>query len=623
MRLALRRALPYALAVLALLLARHGRLAETVNLVLYDLAVQLRPHPSAAALPIRLITIEEEDLRQLGWPLPDRVLAEAVARMERAGVVAIGLVLYRDLGVGSGQEALRRQAAAPGPLLSVYSQIDGIGPIPGTPPQRQAYNDLLTDADGVVRRDLVHVRGQGAAGVALPLRLLEHGRQQVISPLRQRMETAPGGLERLGADSGGYSGLDDAGFQTMLSFHRPGSFQSWSLRSLLAGRVQPERLRGTMVLVGSRAPSLRDGFPVPFGRLPWAQTARRMPAIELHAHRLAALLARERGWRAGLAAAPGWFNGLVLAIAVALGVGLGEGIASLRRSFQAVALVAGLGLAAGGVALFIGGLWLNLALPLVGLIATATAAWTGRGMEQQQQRQQWQGLLGQTISASVARELWSQREELLAGDRCRAQERFVTLLIADIEHFTAIAEELAPDPLLRWLNQAMERLVVPIQSQGGLVNKFTGDGVLAVFGAPLSLGVEADAAAALAAARGICDEIQTLNAVLAATGEPRVRLRLGLHSGQVLVGSIGSRERWEYGVIGDAVNCASRIDTLPGLRDAESPPEPRSDCRILLSGATRALVAERAPADLSWRCWGVHALSGRSRREEIWELIRA
>jgi adenylate cyclase len=613
-RLLLRRALPYALAALALAAVRHGRLAETLNVLLYDLAVQSRPLPSADPLPIRVIAIEEADLRQLGWPLDDQVLVEAIQRLERAGVGAIGLGLYRDLGVGRGQRDLRHLARAPGALISITSLIDGIGPIPGTPPERQAYNDLLVDADGVVRRDLVHVRGQGPAGVALPMRLLEHWRRQSISPLRVRLEADPRGLEALGPRSGGYTDLDDSGLQRLLAFHRPETFQSWSLRALLAGRVPPERLRGTIVLIGSRAPSLRDGFPVPFGRQPWSQTTRRMAAVDLHAHRLAALLALERGQQVGLTAASGTFNDLLVLVAIACGALLGEGLGSLRRSLQAVAVVSGAGLAAGWGALVWGGVWFNLAMPLAGLVAMATAAWTSRGIEQQQQQRQLQRLLGQTISTSVARELWKQREDLLVADRFRARELFVTLLIADIVHFTAVAEALPPEPLLRWLNQAMEQLVVAVQGEGGLVNKFTGDGVLAVFGAPLSQGEGADATAALQAALAIRQAMRVLNTQLRREGLPLVRLRLGLHSGWVLVGSVGSRERWEYGVIGDTVNCAARIDTLQGVG-------PSGDCRILLSGATRSLLGEDPWPSGLWKSWGSLSLNGRSRREDIWELV--
>ena len=620
MHLLLRRSLPYALAALVLVGVRQARLAENGNLFLYDLAIELRPKPSASDLPIRVIAIEEDDLRLLGWPINDHLLADAIRHLKEARVAAIGLDLYRDLGVAPGVQDLRSVVATASPVVSVYSLIDGVGPIPGTPPTRQAYNDLPIDADGVVRRDLLHVRGQGPAGVTLPLRLLELWHGQAISPLRVRWEAGPR-PDTLVANSGGYTHLDEGGIQRMLPFHRPGSFQSWSLRTLLAGQVPPQRLQGTVVLIGSRAPSLRDLFAVPVGRLPWSQGERGMPGVDLHAHRLAALMAQERGTPLGIGAVPDWLNTLLLVGAITAGAALGEGLPNLRRSGQAVALVAVFGMAAGGLLLWQGRLWLNLTLPLAGLIATATAAWTGRGMAQQLQRQQLQRLLGQTISPEVAQELWQQREVLLAGNRFRARELFVTVLLADIEHFTAVAEALPPEPLLDWLNQAMERLVTPIQIRGGLVNKFTGDGVLAVFGAPLSGSRPWNAATALEAALAIRAGFHKLNGQLQQGGQPPVRLRLGLHSGLVVAGSIGSNDRWEYGVIGDVVNCAARIDSLRSPNNADGTLPPSPNCRILMSGVTRDLLLDRCPHDLRWKPWGVHSLSGRTRQEEIWELL--
>jgi len=229
-----------------------------------------------------------------------------------------------------------------------------------------------------------------------------------------------------------------------------------------------------------------------------------------------------------------------------------------------------------------------------------------------------QRLLGQTISPAVARELWSQRRSLLAGDRFRARRLFVTVLIADIAGFTALAERLGPEALLAWLNRTLEVVIGPIDSGGGLVNKFTGDGLLAVFGAPLSQGREADARAALAAAGAIRHGIGALNGELAAAGQPLVRLRLGLHSGWVLAGSVGSRERWEYGVVGDAVNCAAHIDALAG-------PPLGDGCRILVSAVSRDLAgagdAEGGEANGGGgQPWGSMLLGGRREPMEIWEL---
>ncbi|MFN9645351.1 MAG: CHASE2 domain-containing protein, partial [Cyanobacteriota bacterium] len=84
--------------MLVLLALHKGRLAEAGNLRLHDLALRWRPLPSAAGLPIRVVAIEEEDLRRLGWPLDDRHLVGAIRRLEGAGVRTIGLDLYRDLG---------------------------------------------------------------------------------------------------------------------------------------------------------------------------------------------------------------------------------------------------------------------------------------------------------------------------------------------------------------------------------------------------------------------------------------------------------------------------------------------------------------------------------------------
>jgi adenylate cyclase len=606
--------------VAALLVLHQARLAEALNLRLHDLALKLRPLPSAAALPIRVVAIGEDDLRRLGWPLDDRHLVAAIRRLEAAGVRAIGLDLYRDLGVGEGRQELRRLAAAPGALVSVFSVIDGIGPIPGTPPERQAYNDLPIDRDGVVRRDLVHVRGQGPASVALPLRLLEHSRGENPGPLRRLLERDPRALEPLGPESGGYSDLEHDGVQRLLPFHDPATIPSWSLSALLAGQVPPAALRDTVVLVGSRAPSQRDFLPVPIRWRGPGGGAGQMAGVDLHAQRLAALLERERGQRLGLTAAPGWLNGALLVVAVLGGVALGEGIGSLRRSVAMVALLGGVAVVTGLALLLLAGVWLNLSLPVAALLALATAAWTGRGAEQQGQRQQLQRLLGQTIAPVVARELWSQRRSLLAGDRFRARRLFVTVLIADIAGFTALAERMGPEALLAWLNQTLEVMIGPVEQGGGLVNKFTGDGLLAVFGAPLSQGREADARAAVAAARAIRHGIEALNGERAAGGQPPVRLRIGLHSGWVLAGSVGSRERWEYGVIGDAVNCAARIEALAG-------PPLGDGCRILVSADCRDLAAAAAGAEggeeggeEGGRPWGAMPLGGRREPIEIWEL---
>ena len=159
----------------------------------------------------------------------------------------------------------------------------------------------------------------------------------------------------------------------------------------------------------------------------------------------------------------------------------------------------------------------------------------------------------------------------------------------------------------------MAAMVGPVQGEGGLVNKFTGDGLLAVFGAPLDRGTQLEGLAAVQAAATIRRALATLNAQLRAEGLPEMRVRIGIHTGPVLAGSVGTPERWEFSVVGDTVNCAARIE---GLQCNEGP---SPACRVLLSGTTLALVREtiRGP----WKLWGPLPLSGRSTAVEVWELL--
>jgi adenylate cyclase len=271
-------------------------------------------------------------------------------------------------------------------------------------------------------------------------------------------------------------------------------------------------------------------------------------------------------------------------------------------------------LVGGSVVLLLANVWIGLAMPLAALVMMAGAAWLRRGAASQEQQQQIERLLGQTTSPAVARALWNQREQLLSDGRFEGRQLNVTVLMSDTCNFTTVSERLDPRSLLAWLNQGMSRFVPAITTRGGMVNKFTGDGLLAVFGAPLSDGPEADALSAVEAALAIQSVVEELNEGLAERGEPAMHLRIGVHSGEVLAGSIGSSERLEYAVIGDAVNCASRLESVEKERQ-------RNRCRVLVSAETRNLL----PDDLAlrWEGWGLVPLKGRQEPLEVWELLGA
>lgn len=587
-------------------------LSQTLNLLAYDLITSLRPVPSARDLPITLIGIEEGDIRRLGWPIEDGLLCQAIDRLSADGAAAIGLDLYRDKGVGPEQACLRDRFRRHPRLVCIFNVASGIPPVPGTPTARQAYNDLSLDADGVLRRDLVHVAGQDEATVALPLRLVEVARGD--PQLRRMLEAGRLPDAWLSASAGGYLGEAEAGLgmQRMLVFRQPGSFRHYTLSQLLNRQVPPGAVRGRILLLGSTAPSLKDLFMVPMSRFRGGVVPMTLPGIEIHALRVATLLERHQGLPATGWLMPSWGNRWFILILAALGIALGEGCRRLRRSVL-VTVVAVVALGGSFSLLMLQHIWMDTTTPLVALVAMAGAGWLRRGSASQQHARQIQRLLGQATSPAVAEQLWQQRDRLLQDGRFEGRQLPVTVLFTDLANFTTLSEGLQPAELMAWLNRGMELFVPAVTRRGGMVNKFTGDGLMAVFGVPLSSDPGADARAAVEAGLDIRRGLHGLNTQLRAEGMPEMLIRIGIHSGKALAGSLGSAERLEYAVIGDTVNCASRLESLEKQRHT-------GVARILVSANTRALLDPELDRQLPWLVWGPLQVKGRAEPLQVSEL---
>ena len=296
---------------------------------------------------------------------------------------------------------------------------------------------------------------------------------------------------------------------------------------------------------------------------------------------------------------------------VLLGIAIAEGPSKIRRS--ALLLTIGVsGLLGAVILLLMNGLWIGVAMPLAGLMLFGSTGIVRRGAISQHHQQEIQRLLGQATSPAVAQQLWNQRAELIQDGRFTGREQAVTILFSDTCNFTQVSEQLSPAELMEWLNQGMAISVDAVTSHGGMVNKFTGDGMLAVFGAPVSAGRDADAAEALAAARSIQAGIFNLNQTLKQHGSAALRIRIGIHSGVVLTGSLGSRERLEYAVIGDTVNCASRLESLNKERH-------KGLVRVLVSSTTLVLAGESLKQQ-SLIDWGEVRVKGRQEAIRVFEL---
>jgi adenylate cyclase len=140
------------------------------------------------------------------------------------------------------------------------------------------------------------------------------------------------------------------------------------------------------------------------------------------------------------------------------------------------------------------------------------------------------------------------------------EEREVTVLFSDIRGFTTLSEATAPHELVAVLNRYFTLMTNEVFKHQGVLDKYIGDAIMAFWGAPIADPLQADHA--LAAARGMIDRLKEFNAELVREGKPTIDIGVGLYTGPVVVGNIGAESRFDYTVIGDTVNTASRLEGL-------------------------------------------------------------
>ena len=232
-------------------------------------------------------------------------------------------------------------------------------------------------------------------------------------------------------------------------------------------------------------------------------------------------------------------------------------------------------LAMSGYGVLVGSYWQELARGWVGSAALMHLSFFNRGMlllagglaagfvslrirttlietlREVQERERVIDLFGQHVSPTVVNQLLSQPP----GQTPELRE--VCVMVLDIRNFTTFSEVRPADEVVRYLNTLWGFMVRTVNEHHGIVNKFLGDGFLAVFGAPLTTGQ--DCANAIAASRRVIGELEQL---VAAGTLPTTQIGIALHAGSVIVGNIGSAERKEYTVIGDVVNVTFRIERL-------------------------------------------------------------
>ena len=605
---------------------------EPLELRAYDACLRLLPRDDVATPPVVVIGIDEADIQALrDYPIRDGKLADLLAELLKHGPRAVGLDIYRDIQVPGGPEGAADRERLAAVLLGDRRVVcirhlgsapeDEVGPPPELAPRelgwdRVGFNDVPPDPDGVVRRALlVHADhgGQSHWSFAYLLAGLYLAGDQVAleaegGPPAERVvvynydvpDNAPpvarGGFPRLRPGEGGYALADAGGFQLLPDFRARG-FRTFPLRAVLpevndaaarkaAQMLTAEDVRDKVVLIGMTAKSVPDRVLTPTG--PGA-------GVEFHAAVVGQLIRAGRGAGSPVRGWSDWLEPMWVLLWCLLGAGLALAVRSPWALLPAVAagLAAVAAAGAGGMA---AGWWVPTVPPALGWSASAFAVTGYLSRRERADREAMHVLLARHVSAEIAAEIWRRRQELLEHGRLPAREAVATVLFTDIRGFAALSEATEPRQLMDWLNQYMAAMVAAVHDNGGVVYKYIGDAIMAVFGVPIprAEGQEAeDATNAVRCALQMRKTLGRLNAGWARSGraEP-VCMRVGIYSGRVVAGSLGSADRLEYTVIGRVVNTASRLEGF-GKELPEDPEVAAGGCRILIGEPTWRLLGSR------------------------------
>ena len=616
------------LAVTGLILSlRELQGLQALELTAYDRLVQSRPDlpPDPRLL---VVAITDEDIEKQGtWPIPDQALADLLERLQTYQPRAIGLDFWRNLptqkgkteSIPSGYQALLDQLRGSDRMIVITTlgnqdRID-IPPPPGVPEDQVGFNDVVTDPSSVIRRNLMFQDDyRPSFSLRLALRYLQDdGIEPEGSPNDPKLlKLGPTTFPLLQSRDGGYMGIDTGGYQILLNYRAGQNIvQQVSLTQVLEGRIRPDWVRDRVILIGTTAESGKDLFLTPYSS--GARDEQRMPGVVIHAQMVSQFLDAASGDRPLIEF---WSEPLEMAWIFCWGV-LGALLAWVIRQPLALALGGAVAIAllySLCWSLFLQSQWVPLVPPFLALLAAGGSVVTYRAQQAHQQQQMVMRLLGQSASPEIAETLWQRRHELLEDGKLSGQKLTSTLLFTDLKGFSTISERLDPEALLVWLNEYLEVVTQLVQAHHGVINKFTGDGVMAVFGVPIAHDLWAeiarDAQNAVNCALAMGEQLQALNTQWHQQGLPAVQMRVGIFTGEVVVGSLGSKARLEYGVIGDSVNTASRLESV----DKHRQPTP---CRILIGQETLDHLEDRYEVE----SWGALPLKGKEERVETYRVL--
>jgi adenylate cyclase len=472
------------------------------------------------------------------------------------------------------------------------------------------HNHVALDPDGVLRRMAPIIRSgehyMPSLGVAAALMALGVRPEEVTmsseADIRVRDRTIP--LVPVTVRDAYDARRTHQQLTMMINYRAPAlvngnrPYTSYEVRHLFASEqqlidgekplVDPAVFKDKIVFLGLTVSGLVDVFQSPFG------SQGKMPGIQMHASMADSILSNRFIRQASNR------SRLLTTVGAALLVGL---MAALLPFLGAAAgtLLAVSGFTLFSVKAFDNGLWLNMAQPLATMGLALFAGTAYQYFVEGAEKRVVKKLFGRYVSKDVYQQLLSNPELAELGGK----RRDMTVLFSDIRGFTAVTEKGDPEELVAQLNDYFSRMVAIVFRHQGTVDKFVGDMVMALFGAPLDDPAHAEHAAA--AAIDMVTELGELNRKWVDEGRARLDIGIGINSGDMIAGNIGSSTIMSYTVIGDNVNLGSRLESLN--KDYRT--------RIIISDATR----KRLSGKHDIRPLGEVVVKGKTRPVAIFEIV--
>ena len=352
--------------------------------------------------------------------------------------------------------------------------------------------------------------------------------------------------------------------------------------------IPPETFKDKIVLIGATAASASDLRPTPFSE--------NYPGVEIHATVIDNLLRGDFM----KTTKPHWGTLAILALALVM-----AGVVYLFNSalvYTLLGLATSLAYFAAVCALFRAqNLWFPMVAPLAAGIVSFTGSTLTRYATEGREKRRYRKTLQKYLSPQLVETVMGD----LNWDSLRAEKRTLSVLFSDIRGFTSISEKLPPETVVATLNEHLNMMVSVIFKHQGTLDKFVGDCVMAFWGAPLPQPNHAELAAR--AALEMIEGLEKLNRKWQSEGRPTLHIGVGINSGEMLFGNIGSEQRMDFTVIGDNVNLGSRLESATKELKAA----------IVISEATYREIRDLAEV----RPLGEIFVKGKEERIVVYELL--